>query len=54
MKSDMKGSGRATVRFVNKQKFVWKSLNAAAILTRAFEEWECNGKKEGRRDGVTG
>jgi hypothetical protein len=50
----MKGSGKAIVRLVNKQKFVWKSLNAGAILARAFEEWESNGEKEGRGDGGTG
>jgi hypothetical protein len=45
----MKSAGGAVVRFVNKQNFVWKTLNAGAILARAFEEWESKEKKTGRQ-----
>ena len=53
---DMKDAGGAIVRSVNEQNLCGKSLNAGAILARAFEEWESDGEKEtGRqRDKATG
>ena len=48
---DMKDAGGAIVRFVNEQNLCGKSLNAGAILARAFEEWE---SRRGERDGATG
>jgi hypothetical protein len=44
----MKSAGGAIVRYVIKQKFVWKISDAVVILARPFEEWESKEKKTGR------
>src|SRR5215468_10236645 len=52
MKIVMKGSGGATVRFVNKQKFVWKiserGRDSSTSARRVGERWRERGSERWR------